>query len=76
MIIRRSSQNYDPRIVQTVRNLRESQSNNQIRIEHKPGTSIEREIPNKLFPQNLNVKMNHKFYFSKKKKKKYTFKFR
>ena len=59
MIIRRSSQNYDPRIVQTVRNLRESQSNNQIRIEHKAGTSIEREIPNKLFPQNLNIKMNN-----------------
>ena len=66
MSIRRSSQNYDPRIVQTVRNLRESQSINQIRKDNKPGTSIEREKPNQLIQQNLNIKMNntnnHAFY--------------
>ena len=59
MSIRRSSQNYDPRIVQTVRNLRESQSINQIRKDNKPGTSIEREKPNQLIQQNLNIKMNN-----------------
>ncbi len=58
MSIRRSSQNFDPRIVQTVRNLRESQNINQIRKDHKAGTSIEREKSNFL-QQNLNLKMNN-----------------
>ena len=58
MSIRRSYQNFDPRIVQTVRNLRESQNINQIRKDHKAGTSIEREKSNFL-QQNLNLKMNN-----------------
>ena len=60
MSIRRSSQNFDPRIVQTVRNLRESQSINQIRKDHKPGTSIERgKPPQLLLQQNFTIKMNN-----------------